>query len=309
MRAMRFDSFGDSSVLALRDIPRPVPAAGELLIRLNSTSVNPVDIMIRGGGYPRVTAASLPYVGGRDAAGHVEAVGEGVDDSWRGARVFGLPEMDRGTYADYTILKLSQLSRAPDNMPIEDLGCVPLAALTAWQALHDQGEIASGQRVLIHGGSGGVGHFAVQIAKAAGAKVYATASSRNTGFLRELGADTAIAYDRENFEEIANDIDLVFDTVGGKTLQRSVAVVKPGGAIVSAVAAPDLSAARQVGLRKALFFIAESRGDQLSEVARMIDAGMLRVVIGRRFPLAELAQAQDLLTTGGTCGKIGVSIS
>ncbi|WP_172328459.1 NADP-dependent oxidoreductase [Mangrovicoccus sp. HB161399] len=309
MTAVVLHRFGGTDGLRVEQVVRPAPGPGEVLVRIAGTSVNPVDLMIRRGGYPRVGPERLPYIGGRDVAGHVAETGAGVDPGWMGRAVWGSPDFARGTFAQHIVLKLSEASAAPAGLPLADAAAVPLAALTAWQGLHRHGGIAAGQRVLIHGGSGGVGHFAVQMAKLAGAEVLATASARNRGLLERLGADRAIAHDTERFEAAAGGVDLVLDLAGGDVQARSWAVLRPGGRLVSAVAEPDPA---QVAAKAALgscFFIAESDGGDLARIAGLVAGDRLRPLIHARFPLEELAAAQAALEKGGVAGKIAITVA
>ncbi|MXN17845.1 zinc-binding dehydrogenase [Pseudooceanicola sp. GBMRC 2024] len=308
MTAIQLTAFGGPETLRPARIDLPVPGPGQLLIRQVASSVNPVDLMIRRGGYPRVGPQDLPYVGGRDVAGHVVSLGAGVDPAWVGRAVWGHPGFERGAFADYIVLELSELSPAPQRLPLEDAGCVPLAALTAWQGLHRHGGIRAGETVLIHGGSGGVGHFAVQMARAAGARVIATASERNRALLEDLGADQVVAYDTEAFDAQLSGVDLVLDLIGGQTQARSWAVLKRGGRMISAVAPPDADQIAAHDAEGSRFFIAEPDAGDLETLAGLFDDGTLRVVISAWYPLAETAEAQRVLERGGLPGKIGLRI-
>jgi NADPH:quinone reductase-like Zn-dependent oxidoreductase len=310
MKAARIHSFGEADgALRLDEMPKPSPGAGDLLIKLVATSVNPVDLMIRTGRYPRVPHGLLPYLGGRDVAGHVEAVGAQVDPMWVGRPVFGSPDFSRGAFAEYILLREDEVSAAPVSIPLRDAGTIPLAGLTAWQGLHRFGRLELGQQVLVHGASGGVGHFAVQLAKAAGAFVIASASARHRDLLYACKADHVISYDTERFEDVAGDVDLVLDMVGGETQRRSWSVLRPGGRLISAVEEPDPEMAARHEAGDARFFIAQSDADDLAAIARLVDAGQVRVNIQEWFALDQIAMAQARLHAGGVAGKIGVRIS
>lgn len=308
MKAIQFSAFGDTGVLALVDIPRPVPAAGQLLVRQQGSSINPVDLMIRRGGYPSVPPKLLPYVGGRDVGGVVEAVGEGVDMGWIGRPVFGAPDFSRGAFAECIVMGTEEVAEVPDGLTPREAALLPIAALTAWQGLFRQGGLQAGETVLIHGGSGGVGHYAVQMAARAGVKVIATASERNKDFLSAQGAERVVAYDTEEFDEVLADVDLVLDLIGGETQQRSWRILKEGGRLISAVAAPDAESAREKKAKVAKFFIAESRQDDLLRIAAEVAAGTLKSHVAQWCPLAEVPAAQAALEEGGIRGKIGVEI-
>src|SRR5579871_2366396 len=229
MKAVRIHSFGDPSVLVLEKLPVGQPGEGEILLKVEAAGVNPVDYKIRAGKYPAVKQDQLPIVLGRDVAGTVDSVGAGTDGVKPGDSIYAMLGQDRGGYTEYVIVKTAEAAHMPAKLNFVSAGAVPLAALTAWQGLFDHGGLREGQRVLIHGGSGGVGHFAIQFAKARGARVYTTVSADSRGFVRELGADEAIDYKTQRFEDVARDIDLVYDLVAGETQQRSWSVLKRGG--------------------------------------------------------------------------------
>ena len=206
---------------------------------MEAASVNPVDSKMREGKFPLVPDDALPLILGRDLCGVVEAVGAGVNEIKRGEAVFALLGYDRGAYAQEVIVKRGEWARMPGNLTAVEAAAVPLAALTAWQGMIDYGHLKSGQRVLIHGGAGGVGHFAIQIAKAKGCWVATTCAGEDIDFVRGLGADTAIDYEKEKFEALLSDIDLVYDLIGGETQERSYQVLKQNGALISTREEPD----------------------------------------------------------------------
>jgi NADPH:quinone reductase-like Zn-dependent oxidoreductase len=213
MKAVRIHRFGGPDVLELEEIPGPLPGENDLLVRVHATSVNPVDYKIRQGKFPP-TLPKLPITLGRDLSGIVENVGGGAGAFRQGDAVYALlGGIDRGSYAEYVVVKPNEAAAKPARLSHIEAAAVPLAALTAWQGLFDHGNLQAGQRVLIHGGAGGVGHFAIQFAKVRGATVLTTVAGRDLEFARELGADQAIDYETQRFEEIARDIDLVFDLV------------------------------------------------------------------------------------------------
>ncbi|WP_339114602.1 NADP-dependent oxidoreductase [Thioclava sp. GXIMD2076] len=311
MHAMRFHSFGPDTKIFCDEIGTPVPVGAQVLVRQEGSSLNYIDLMIRAGGYPRLDADALPYCGGRDVAGRVEALGPEADPALLGAFVIGLPEIDRGSFADYIVMNPSELCVVPDatltQVGAAGLGALPLVALTAWQGLHDHGCIAQGQRVLITGGSGGVGHLAIQIAKAAGAEVWALASDANQAMLSQMGADHALSYQDPEWDEGLPAFDMVLDLAGGATLARSLATLREGGRLVSAVAPPDEVAAKARGLAYAQFFIAQASGAQLAPIVELVGAGQLRVHISETYPLAELEAAQTRFKAGGLRGKLAIS--
>ncbi len=279
--------------------------------------MNPVDAKGRAGEIPQLFPPErLPLLLGFDASGRIEEVGTGVTDWQPGDAVYGFPGADpgtamvfsRGTFAEYVCLRTDEIAAAPQSIPLADAGAVPLAAMTAWHGLMTQGEMQRGQRVLIQGGSGGVGHFAVQFAHRLGATVYATASGRNTEFLRELGADVAIDYNTDQLKEFAGQMDLVFDLAGGKTEESSWAALKPDGMLVLAAGQPNPALAHSSGQRSR-FAMAQPTPDDLERVARMLDDHQLRLTISGRFVLEQVGEAQSQLERGGSRGKLLVTVS
>jgi NADPH:quinone reductase-like Zn-dependent oxidoreductase len=225
-----------------------------------------------------------------------------------GDEVYGLPDPTRGgAYADYIVVRESEIALKPTSLHHIRAAVVSLAALTAWQALFDTAQLQLGQRVLIHAGSGGVGHFAVQLAKWKGAYVFATASTKNQDFLRKLGVDEPIDYTQQRFEDIARKIDIVLDTLGGETQERSWSVLKKGGNLVSLVQPPSEEKAKELGVRAA-FVASHPNGAQLAEIAKIIEAGKLTPVIDRILPLSEARRAHELSQSGHTHGKIALRV-
>ena len=310
MKAVVMHGFGGPDVLRVEEITRPEPGAGELLVRVVATSVNPIDYKARTGSIPEMFGEDqLPLVLGRDVSGRVEQVGKDVMDWKVGDAVFANTGLDRGSYAEFIVLKPEEAAAAPRTLPLADAGAIPLGALTSWQGRMRHGKLTRGQRVLIHAGAGGVGHCAVQFARVAGATVFATASGKDKAFLTELGADTAIDYQAERFEDVATDIDLVLDLVGGETQERSWSVLKPGGTIMSSVQQPDEGRARVVGALPGKWYIAEPSREDLTEIAALIDAAKVRLTISSRFTLDQIAEAQATLEKGGVRGKLLVTVS
>ena len=315
MKAMMLPRFGGADEFRLEQIERPVPKSGEVLVRIAGTSVNPADVKARAGELPQMfPPESLPLLLGFDASGRIEALGAGVTNWKIGDAVYGFPGADpgkldgRGTFAQYVCLREDEIAAAPQSLSLVEAGAVPLASMTAWHGLMTQGELKSGQRVLIQGGSGGVGHFAVQFAHRLGAQVYATASAKNQEFLRELGADVAIDYRTDGLEELAGQMDLVFDLAGGNAEAKSWAALKPDGVLVLAAGLPNLDLARSPA-QKGRFAQAQSTPDDLARVAQMLDDGELRLTISGRFALEQVGAAQTQLDEGGSPGKVLVTVS
>ncbi|MEI9927493.1 MAG: NADP-dependent oxidoreductase [Sphingomonas sp.] len=308
-RAVCLPRFGGPEVLSVERIAIPRPAGDEILVRVKAASLNPVDFKMRRGGYPAVPPERLPIVLGRDLAGTIESLGaRGHPTLAAGDAVFAFIANDRGAQADFVVAKGSEVVAMPGALDWVHAAAVPLAAITAWQGLFDHGGLAAGQRVLIHGGAGGVGHLAIQLAKAKGATVFATASAGDLDFVCGLGADTAIDYRNERFEDVANDIDLVFDLVAGETQDRSWAVLRKGGIIVSTLKAPDMDKAAALGMRSAPRYMARPDAGQLAEIAALIEAGKVRVEIARTYPLERVADAHARLEKGGLRGKIVLTL-
>ena len=304
MKAVRIHRYGGPEVLQCEEAPRPEPQAGEVLVRVHAAGVNPIDWKVREGEMKDFWPHKFPLILGWDLAGVVEELGQGVSRFKIGDDVYGLPDPTRGgAYADYIVVRESELALKPASLHHIRAGAVPLAALTAWQSLFDTGQLQPGQRVLIHAGSGGVGHFAVQLGKWKGAYVFATASTKNQDLLRELGVDEPIDYTKQRFENVARNIDIVLDTIGGETQERSWSVLKKGGSLVSLVQPPSEEKAKELGVRGA-FVASHPNGEQLAEIAKIIDSGKLAPVIDRILPLSEARRAHELSQTSHTHGKI-----
>ena len=309
MKAIRIHRFGGPEVLELDDVPAPQPGQNELLIRIHAASVNPVDYKIRLGLVPWVTREMLPVTLGRDLSGTIESSAPGVGALREGDAVYALlGGIDRGSYAEYVIVKPNEAVAKPASLSHVEAAAAPLAALTAWQGLFDHGQLQAGQTVLIHGGSGGVGHFAIQFAKIKGATVFATVSRKNMDFVRELGADRAIDYQSQRFEEVVQDVDVVLDLVDGETQKRSWSVLKLGGILVSALGEPSPEKAAQRGAR-GVGFRARADASQLAEIGRLIDEGKVRPFVSATYALAEARHAQQRLEQGHVRGKIVLMVA
>ncbi|MCD5994943.1 NADP-dependent oxidoreductase [Pseudomonas sp. CDFA 602] len=302
MKAIRIEQFGGPEVMQVRDVDTPELQTGEVLVKNFFLGINPVDYKIREGEYPEVKQEKLPLTLGREVAGLIEKVGPGVSTFKEGDRVFGMIGADGG-YAEYSRVPAEHLALIPAELDWPAAAGVPLAGHTAWQALVEHGHLEQGQKVLIHGGTGGVGHFAVQFAKVKGAEVYATASTDSLPFLQELGVDRAIDYKTERFEDICKDFDLVIDLIGGETQARSWQVLGEGGRLISTLTMPDAHHPQATGKTGARF-IADPRGEELTEIAGLIAAGNVQVYIARTFELEEAAQALDFLANGHVQGKV-----
>ena len=308
MRAVRIHSFGGPDVLQIDAVDRPEPGPGEVLVRIAAASLNPVDVKMRRGGYPRLPPSALPAGLGRDLAGVVEVVGSNVLDTVAGQPVFAHLGWDRAAYADYAIVRVGEFAPKPQTLTPIDAGSLPLAAMTAWQGLFDHGGLKAGERVLIHGASGGVGYLAVQFATLHGASVIATAGADALDWVRSLGADQVIDYRAQQFEDEVRDVDLVYDLIGGETRDRSWGVLKPDGRLVTTLAAGDVVGDGARHGRRGLAYMAEPKADQLRTVGRLADEGRLQVRVDRVYPLAEVQAAHRHLETGHPRGKIVLEI-
>jgi NADPH:quinone reductase-like Zn-dependent oxidoreductase len=308
MHAIRIHEFGGPDVLQDDTVALPRPEDDEVLVRIHAASVNPVDYKIRKGGYPRVQDDDLPVTLGRDLSGVVESFGTNAQNVRKGDAIFAMLGWERGAYAEHAVVKAVEYAPKPANLSHAEAAAVPLAALTAWQGLMDHGGLRKGQRVLIHGGAGGVGHFAIQIAKAHDAWVATTCSNRDLEFVRKLGADQAIDYQNEHFDEVLKDIDLVFDLVGGDTQEKSFKVLRHGGTLISTLEEPDKAKALAKGARTARY-LAEPNAAQLAEIGRLIEAGKIRPVVAATYPLAPAARADAALEKDHVQGKIVLTVA
>ncbi|MFC0551117.1 NADP-dependent oxidoreductase [Planotetraspora thailandica] len=309
MKAIRQHEFGGPEVLRYEDVPRPEPIPTEIRVRVQATSVNPVDFKTRSGRGPLRTP---PFTVGWDVAGVVDEIGGGVTRFNVGDEVLGMPWFPReaATYAEYVTAPSRHFVRKPAAMSVAEAAALPLAGLTAWQALVDTAGVSEGQRVLIHAAAGGVGHLAVQIAKAHGAYVIGTASPANHETLTALGADELIDYHTTRFEQVVSDVDVVLDLMGGETGLRSLGVLKPGGLLIeipSSAAADVLVAAEKDGVR-ATGFLVEPDQVGLEGLVRLFEEGKLKIIVSRRFPLAEAAAAHEAAERGHSLGKIVITV-
>ncbi len=310
MFAMSQSVIGGPEVLVGAEVPRPRPLPTEVLVRVHATSVNPVDLAVRSGRFPIL--GEPPFVLGWDVSGVVEEVGTGTGRFAVGDEVYGMPFFPRAgrTYAEYVAVPSRQLALKPRSIDHAHAAALPLVGLTAWQALVDVARVEPGQRVLVHGGGGGVGHVAVQIARARGAWVAATASAGKAELVRALGADEVVDYRAVDFAEVLRDLDVVLDLVHGDSGRRSIPALKPGGLLVTAVGLTD-EALRQAAVdagRRFAAVVVEPDHVGLEALAGLVDAGALRVHLDATLPLRELARAHELVASGSTTGKIALTV-
>jgi NADPH:quinone reductase-like Zn-dependent oxidoreductase len=308
MKAVQIHHYGGPEELIYEDAQTPDIQPDDVLIRVKATSINPIDWKVRQGGH-KDADRHFPLVLGWDVSGVIDQVGEKVKNFKVGDEVFGRPDTSRnGTYAEYVAVRASELAPKPQSLDHNQSAAIPLAGLTAWQGIFDHGKLQAGQKILIHGASGGVGTFAVQLAKWKGAYVIGTASAKNADFLRDLGADEVIDYTSEHFENKLHDLDVVFDTIGGDVQLNSIKVLKQGGILVSTVGIKDEAALKAKGIQ-GVAYMAKSLPDQLHRMAQLIDEGKLRPVISKTFPLKDAAEAQRESEQGHTRGKIVLTVN
>lgn len=304
MKAVVIEQYGDNEAVHYTDVERPQPKAGELLVKVHAAGVNPVDWKIRSGAGQRM-GLTLPFRLGGEISGTVVQVGDGVSHFKEGDAIFGI--IDSGGFAEYAVASAANMVRRPANLDFIAAASVPLGALTAWQAMFDIAKVASGQRLLITNCSGGVGSMAVQLAKAKGAHVTAMASGRNEEYVRSLGADEFIDYTEQPFEEVARDMDVVFDTVGADVFQRAFRTLKTGGFLVTSVAFPrDEDQQYDVGVQRVQ---CKPNAAQLEMIRDLVETDKVVPHVATVLPLADIRQALALSEAGRTRGKIVLQIA
>jgi NADPH:quinone reductase-like Zn-dependent oxidoreductase len=307
VRKVRIHRFGGPEVLQVDSVEPSLPDAGQVLVAVKAASVNPVDFKIRNGLYPAVKEDRLPYTLGRDVSGIIEKCGAQAMQFKAGDEVLGIVGIGGGGYAEKAVLDEKALTRKPACIDHAHAGAIPLAGQTAWQGLFRHGQLKSGQSVLIHGGSGGVGHFAIQFAKAKGARVLTTVATAHVEFARSLGADVVIDYKTQRFEEQARDLDMIFDLIDGETRERSWKLLKRGGVLVSTLTEPSQDTANRYGVR-ALRYTVEADGSELAEIADLVASGRVKPHVQKTFRLEQAAQAIAAVEHGGSVGKIVLSL-
>ncbi|GCE09707.1 zinc-dependent alcohol dehydrogenase family protein [Dictyobacter aurantiacus] len=314
MKAMIIKDFGGPEVFAEQELPKPTPEADEVLVRVYASSINPVDYKIRQSG--SWAGVKPPAVIGYDVSGVVEQVGSAVKDFKVGDEVYYTPDIPGrgGSYAEYHVAREAIVAHKPKNLSHIEAACVPLAGGTAWDALITRAQLKVGETVLIHGGTGGVGSMAVQIARASGAYVYTTCSAKNAELAKRLGAHRVIDYKTENFADIiaretgGQGVDVVFDTVGGETVANSIPATKMYGRMVSVV---DIAGNTYMGFMKNItlhYLFLQRERYKLDYLRALIERGQLKPVVAQTLPLNQVAQAQRLLEQGGIAGKIAIQI-
>ena len=297
MKAIRIHHSGGPEALVYEEAPRPQTGTGEVLVRVSAAGVSPTELSWLGD-------IKKPTIPSHEVSVVVAAVGAEVPELEVGDEVYGLPAFDRdGAAAEYVAVRYTEVARKPNSVDHIHAAAVPLSALTAWQALRVHASVSPGHRVLIHGGAGGVGSFAVQLAKHFGAETIATTSGLNAAFVKELGADQVIDYTNQPFDCFVTNVDVVLDTVGGESLARSWRILKPGGTIVSVAEKPSEEAAAALGAR-GIYFIVQPNHEQLIELAGLVDSGVLRPFVSKVLPLERAREAYELGLRGHMRGKI-----
>lgn len=319
--------------LEIMELARPEPGPGELLVRVRAAGVNPIDYKIRDGAVKVLLPFSFPLILGTDLAGDVQAIGPGVTRFAPGDAVYTRLDNDHiGAFAEYALVRESTAAKKPASLDYVQAASLPLVGLTAWQALIDLARLERGQKVLIHAGSGGVGTFAIQLARHLGAQVATTASARNHALLKSLGAEVAIDYQTERFEQVAKSQDVILDTQAGDTLLRSFEAVKPGGIVVTIGGRPDGKFARAWGLPLPLVWILgflnrsvdrlarekevrfeylfmHASGEQLEKISALVDQGAIKPILDKTYPLAAAAEAVSHVESGRAVGKVVIRVA
>lgn len=332
MKAFIVDQYRKDAALRLGDVPEPEVRDRDVLVAVHATSLNPLDAKLRDGEFKLVLPYRVPFVLGNDVAGVVIAVGSGVRRFKVGDEVYARPGKERiGTFAERIAIDEADVALKPKNLTMEQAASVPLVGLTAWQVLIERAQLKAGQKVLIHAGSGGVGTFAIQLAKHLGASVATTTSTGNVELVKSLGADVVVDYRKEDFAKVLSGYDLVLNTLGKDTLDKSVDVLKPGGKLISISGPPDAAFAKENGFswplqqvmrllsagirRKAKqrgvsysFHFMRADGQQLSELTSLIEAGVIRPIVDRAFPFHATNEAMDYLAKGRAKGKVVISV-
>lgn len=308
MKAVIIENYGGVDQLKYTEVAKPTLKDNDVLIEIVATSVNPVDWKIREGYLKGMLEYNFPVILGLDAAGKVSEVGKAVTKFKVGDEVFTRPDITRnGTYAEYVAVDESLVAPKPKNISYEEAASIPLVGLTSWQCLVDFAELKEGDKVLIHAGAGGVGSFAVQLAKALGAWVATTCSTTNVEFVKSLGADQVIDYKKEDFAEILSDLDIVFDTMGGEIQKQSYDVLKAGGCLVSIAARPDEEHAKSKNVKAGYVFL-DPDGEQLAKIGDLIEHGKIRPIVGTVLNLKEIQEAHRLSETHHAKGKIVLKV-
>ncbi|MGV9521455.1 NADP-dependent oxidoreductase [Streptomyces griseus] len=334
MKAFLIERYGDKAGVRAGEVPNPEVGADDVLVKIHAASVNPLDLKLRDGAFKAFLPYRLPLVLGNDLAGTVVRVGPAVTRFAVGDEIYARPDKDRiGTFAELIAVHQDDVAIKPATLTMEEAASLPLVALTAWQALVERAQVQPGQKVLIHAGAGGLGTIAVQLAKALGAHVAATASTAKADLVKELGADVVVDYRKQDFETVLDGYDVVLDSLGGENLAKSLRVLKPGGKAIGVAGPPDAAFARELGLSPILrivmsalsfttrrrakrrgvtysFLFMKAGGGTLREFARLVDAGKIRPVVDRVFPFDQTPKAMEYVEKGrAKAGKVVIAMT
>lgn len=310
MKAIITEAYGGVEEFKTAELETPGVAGNEVLVEVHAVAVNRMDVKVRAGDFKKVIPLSFPIIFGWDISGTVKEVGELVEKFKAGDEVVGKAELKKpGGFAEYIVMEDKLLVSKPDNVSFEEAAAVPLTSMTAWQMLKDKAEIEAGEKVFIHAGSGGVGSFAIQLAKYFGAEVTTTTSGKNVEFVKDLGADTVINYREEDFSERKREFDVVLDTLGGEIQEKSYDVLKPGGRLVSIAGKPDKELAEEKGVT-AMYLNSSTKVDQLEKIMGLVSEGKVKPAVGQIFPFSVegVQEAHKLSESGHAKGKIIVKI-
>ena len=332
MKAFILDRYKKKGALRFGDMPEPRLRDGDVLVEIHAAGLNQLDAKIRDGEFKVILPYRLPLILGNDVAGVVVKVGPKVRRFNLGDEVYARPDKDRiGTFAEFITMDEADVALKPKNLSMETAASIPLVGLTAWQVLVERAKLKKGQKVLIHAGSGGVGTFAIQLAKHLGATVATTTSASNVELVKNLGADVVIEYKKEDFAKVLSGYDIVLNSLDKETLEKSLSVLKPGGKLISISGPPDVAFAKEIGanwflqqvmrilsfgIRKKAkrqrisysFLFMRANGDQLSKITSLIDSGVIRSVVDRVFPFEATNEALAYVETGRAKGKVVVKI-
>ncbi|MFU9046756.1 NADP-dependent oxidoreductase [Acinetobacter tibetensis] len=331
MKAAYISRYGNISYVLLGEQSTPVLTENDVLIKVHAASINPLDLRVLEGEFKAILPVKFPFILGNDFAGTVVEVGSNVTQFKAGDEVYAKTDLN-GAFAEYTVAQQSSLALKPQNISMEQAAALPLVALTSWQALVEIAKVKAGQKVLIHAGSGGVGSIAIQLAKSLGATVATTTSAKNSGWVKELGADIIIDYKTMNFEQELKDYDVVLDTQGGKTLEKSLHVLKRGGRLISISGPPDHAFAEAINPNWFLkcvipmlswsirhkakkrgvtysFLFMQPNGQQLSEISKLVEAGKIKPVVDQTYDFIQIKEALQYVNTGRAKGKVILKIS
>ena len=332
MKAFIIDRYGKKAALRATEIPEPELGKDDVLVQIHAAGVNPLDLKIRDGEFKMILPYRMPLVLGNDLAGVVVRVGSGVQQFKAGDEVYARPDDKRiGAFAEFIAIDQRSLAIKPKGLTMEEAASIPLVGLTAWQALVEKANLKKGQKVLIHAGSGGVGTLAIQLAKHLGATVATTTSTANVEWVKRLGADIVIDYRKDDFEKILHDYDVVLNSLGTETLEKSLRILKPGGKLISISGPPDVDFAKSAGLSGFLklvmrllsygirkkakrrgvsysFLYMRASGEQLRKITALIDSRVIRPVVDRVFPFESTPEALAYVETGRAKGKVIVKV-